>query len=194
MGTDSQRRPNDRAAVPAVPAQAGATLQEILPQVYDQLRSLAERYLQDERPGHTLQATALVHEAYLRLAEQRDAHWQNDAHVVAIAAQAMRRILVDHARGRARIKRGGDRLRITLSEAARDLTDREVDLLALDEALQKLAEFDERKATVVELRYFAGLTVSETASVVGKSERVIADDLAVARAWLRREMSRGLEP
>ena len=106
----------------------------------------------------------------------------------------MRRILVDQARGRARIKRGGDRLRITLSEAARDLTDREVDLLALDEALQKLAEFDERKAKVVELRYFAGLTVSETASVVGKSERVIADDQAVARAWLRREMSRGLEP
>ena len=191
MAAEAQGRSADRAA-PAGAGEAGVTLEEILPRVYDELRSVAERYLHDERAGHTLQATALVHEAFLRLAEQRDVDWHGGPHLVAIAAQAMRRILVDHARGRARIKRGGDRLRVTLSEAAGESADREVDLLALHEALEKLAGFDERKARVVELRYFGGLTVAETASVIDKSERVIADDLAVARAWLRREMSRGL--
>jgi RNA polymerase sigma factor (TIGR02999 family) len=171
-----------------------ADLDEILPRVYDDLRAVADRYLRNERSGHTLQTTALVHEAYLRLADQSGANWQEEAHVVAIAAQAMRRVLVDHARGRGRIKRGGDRLRVTLSEAAVELADREVDLLALDEALAKLAEFDARKATVVELRYFGGLTVAQIGSVVSRSERVVADDLAVARAWLRKEMRGGTKP
>lgn len=159
--------------------------------VYDELRRLAASALRRERPDHTLQPTALVHEAYLRLADEPDARWENRAHFLAVAAQAMRRILVDHARGRNALKRGsGESLRplegIDVEAAGADAT---IDLLVLDEALARLASLDARQARVVELRFFGGLTVEETAAVTGLSERTVKREWQMARAWLRREMA-----
>jgi RNA polymerase sigma factor (TIGR02999 family) len=165
-----------------------------MPLVYDELRALAESYLRQERPNHTLQATALVHEAYLRLIDQRDVRWKNRAHFFAVAAQAIRRILVDHARGHRRAKRGGDRQRMRLDEDLALLQDRDLDLLTLDEALEKLACLHERQARIVELRFFGGLSLSDVAAFLGVSPRTVDGDWSMARAWLRRELRKGSQP
>jgi RNA polymerase sigma factor (TIGR02999 family) len=161
--------------------------------VYDELRRLAASALRRERPDHTLQPTALVHEAYLRLADEPDARWESRAHFLAVAAQAMRRILVDHARGRNALKRGQGEPHQPLDgvevEAVGSLTT--IDLLALDDALGRLASLDPRQARVVELRFFGGLTIEETAAVTGLSDRTVKREWQMARAWLRREMARG---
>lgn len=165
-------------------------LDELLPLVYRELHLQAERYLRRERPDHTLQTTALINEAYLKLVDQRNVKWQNRAHFFAIAAQAMRRILVDHARTKQREKRGGDAEKISLEDAA-DLASGEsvsVDLIALDAALKKLAKMDEQKARIVELRYFSGLSVRETAEVMQVSTDTVERHWTMAKAWLLREL------
>jgi len=155
------------------------------------LRRIAAGYLRRERDGHTLQPTALVNEAYMRLVDQRDVTWQNRAHFLGIAAQVMRRILVDHARARLTAKRGGGVAPITLAGAAHggaQETD-DVDLLALHDALERLAALDPEQARLVELRYFGGLTIEETAEALGVSPATVKREWALARAWLRRELS-----
>ena len=170
-----------------------SAVNRLIPLVYDELRALAESYLQTERPDHTLQATALVHEAYVRLIKQEDVEWQNRAHFFAVAAQAIRRILVDHARRHQRAKRGGDRKRVCLEENEVITEERELDLLALDEAMEKLAGLNERQSRIVELRFFGGLTAKEVAEVLGVSSRTVDGDWGMARAWLRRELRRGAQ-
>ena len=164
-------------------------LDKLIPIVYSELRLRAARYLRRERPGHTLQTTALIHETYLRLVEQKDVQWQNRAHFFAIAAQLMRRILVDHARQRDAAKRGGADVTLTLDEAMAVFPGRDVNLMALDETLTRLAEIDPRQSRVVELRYFSGLSIEETAEVLGVSPGTVKLDWSMAKAWLRREMS-----
>jgi RNA polymerase sigma factor (TIGR02999 family) len=159
---------------------------ELLPLVYAQLRDLAARLLRNERPDHTLQPTALVHEAYLRLVDQRVGTWENRAHFLGVAAQAMRRILIDHARRRRAGKRAG--ARVTLEDDASPGTGPSVDLLEIDAALQRLAELDPRQARVVELRFFGGLNVEETAAVLGVGSATVKRDWAIARAWLHRAL------
>jgi len=163
-------------------------LDRLMPVVYDELRRQAGRYLKHERQGHTLQTTALVHEAYVRLIDQAGVQWQNRAHFYAIAAEMMRRILVDHARKRGAAKRGGDAVRVTLNEALNAPEKQDPDLIAVDEALTKLAAMDRQQARVVELRFFGGLNVEETAEVLGISERTVKRDWSVAKAWIRREL------
>ena len=163
-------------------------LDKLMPIVYEELRRQAARYLRHERDGHTLQTTALVHEAYVRLIDQAGVRWQNRAHFYAIAAEMMRRILVDHARKRNAAKRGGDALRVTLDEALQSSGPKDLDLIAVDEALTKLAALDQQQARVVELRFFGGLNVDETAEVLGISERTVKRDWSVAKAWIRREL------
>ncbi len=161
-----------------------------LPLVYDELRRMAFGYLQGERVAHTLQPTALVNEAYVRLADRARGAWASKASFIAAAATTMRRVLVDHARGRAAQKRGGDRAKVSLIDAV-DLTEESpLDFESLDEALKRLAALDPRQAQVVELRFFGGLTVDEAAEVLGVSPRTIEVDWSMARAWLRRELSR----
>jgi RNA polymerase sigma-70 factor, ECF subfamily len=160
----------------------------LFPLLYTELRRLARRYLGRERPGHTLQATALVHEVYLRLVPHTDATWEDRGKFVGIAAHVMRRILVEHARSRRRLKRGGDAERLPLEQdvAAVDAdAERWEDL---DRALDRLATLDPRQAKVVELRYFGGMTVEEAARMLGVSEKTVKRDWSVARAWLRREL------
>jgi len=164
-------------------------LDKLIPIVYEELRRQAARYLRRERPGHTLQTTALIHEAYLRLIDQKNVRWQNRAHFFAIAAQLMRRILVDHARGRQAAKRGGSDIKLPLEEGMIGSEGREVDLVALDEALERLASIDPQQSRVVELKFFSGLSVEETAEVLGVSQRTVKRDWNVAKAWLRREIS-----
>lgn len=166
-------------------------LDRLMPIVYDELRRQAARYLKHERQGHTLQTTALVHEAYVRLIDQAGVRWQNRAHFFAIAAELMRRILVDHARKRRAAKRGGDGVRVTLTEAV-PAAEFNLDLIAVDEALTKLAAVDEQQARVVELRFFGGLNVEETAEVLGISDRTVKRDWSVAKAWIRRELRVGI--
>ncbi len=166
-------------------------LDKLIPIVYEELRRQAARYLRRERPGHTLQTTALIHEAYLRLIDQKNVRWQNRAHFYAISAQLMRRILVDHARSRQAAKRGGSDIKLPLEEAIIASEGREVDLVALDEALERLAAIDQQQSRVVELRFFSGLSVEETAEVLGVSPRTVKRDWNVAKAWLRREISEG---
>jgi RNA polymerase sigma factor (TIGR02999 family) len=158
-------------------------------QLYDELRALAERVLRSERPDHTLQPTSLVHEAYLRLAKQDQVRWKSRSHFMAMAATMIRRILIDHARGRAALVRGGGRERVTLDDSDGLATEGDLDLDALDEALRKLAAFDERRSRVVELRFFGGLTNEEIGEVLGVSKWTVVDDWRLARAWLRRELS-----
>jgi RNA polymerase sigma factor (TIGR02999 family) len=159
-------------------------LDDLMPVVFDELRSLARRYLRRERTDHTLQPTALVNEAYLRLIDQRSVQWQNRAHFFGVAAQMMRRILVDHARGHHREKRGGGAVKVTLDEVV-SLTDQgAAELVVLDEALTALGEMDERKSRVVELRYFGGLSVEETAEVLQVSANTVLRDWKLAKAWL----------
>jgi RNA polymerase sigma factor (TIGR02999 family) len=163
-------------------------LDELTPLVYEELRQQAARYLRRERPGHSLQATALINEAFLRLIDVKDVQWQSRAHFFGIAANLMRRILVDHARRRDAEKRGGPQVRLTLEDAFAVAREPDVDLLAIDEALNRLAAIDEQQARVVELRFFSGLSVEETAAALGVSPKTVKRDWSVARAWLRREI------
>lgn len=172
---------------PRPPGDAGA-LDACFPLVYDELRRLAGRYLRAEGEGHTLQPTALVHEAYLRLVGQRNVDWRNGAQFLGVAAEMMRRILVNHAVARRTAKRGGDAPRVALDETLRVLEADDVDLLALDGALEVLATVDARASRVVELRFFGGLGIEETAEVLGVSPATVKRDWSVARAWLRREL------
>jgi RNA polymerase sigma factor (TIGR02999 family) len=164
-------------------------LDKLIPIVYGELRLRAARYLRRERAGHTLHTTALIHATYLRLVDQKDVRWQNRAHFFAISAQLMRRILVDHARHRDAAKRGGADLTLTLDDAMAVFAERDVNLMALDESLTRLAEIDARQSRVVELRYFSGLSIEETAEVLGVSPATVKLDWSMAKAWLRREMS-----
>jgi RNA polymerase sigma factor (TIGR02999 family) len=164
-------------------------LQELVPLVYDQLHAAARRYMAAERPGHTLQTTALIHETYLRLVSVRQVKWQNRAHFFAICAQLMRRILVDFARSRGYRKRGGDATVVDFDEALVVSSEPDVNLVALDDALRRLAEVDERKSRVVELRFFGGLSVNETAAVMRVSVDTVMRDWKLAKAWLLRELS-----
>jgi RNA polymerase sigma factor (TIGR02999 family) len=166
-----------------------AALEDLMPVVYTEIRKLARSYLRRERPDHTLQATALVHEAYMRLVDQRDVAWQNRAHFFGIAAQIMRRILVDHARMQKAEKRGSGEVPIVLDEKF-DIPDQQLDFVALDDALKALAELDPRQAKLVELRYFGGLNIEETAEVMNISPATVKREWAGARTWLRRELSR----
>ena len=167
-------------------------LDELMPLVYEELHRKASQYLRRERSNHTLQTTALIHEAYLKLIDQRDVDWESRTHFFAIAAQAMRRILVDYAKTRNREKRGGSAENIPLDEALQIQAKEEnsVDLIALDEALTRLAEIDEQQARVVELRYFADLSLEATAEALHISRSTAARDWSVAKAWLLRELSR----
>lgn len=166
-------------------------LDQLMPLVYNELRRQASRYLRKERSNHTLQTTALINEAYLKLINQNEVEWQNRAHFFAIAAQAMRRILVDYARERKRQKRGGNEENMPLDEAFTVASqEKSVDLIALDEALNELAKFDERQARVVELRYFSGLSIDETAEVLGISNVTVRRDWNMAKAWLYQEISK----
>ena len=163
-------------------------LEQLLPLVYKELHRLAYRYLRDERPDHTLQPTALVNEAYLRLINQHATEWQSREHFYGVAAQILRRILVDHARERNAAKRGLGRNKVPLDQALTVPAQADVDLLALDESLKRLAELDARKARLVELRYFAGLPVHEVARVLGTSPATVHREWAIARTWLYRDM------
>ena len=168
-------------------------LDRLLPQIYAELQRLASSYLRRERPDHTLQATALVHEAFIKLIDQRAVRWQNRAHFFGIAAQAMRRILVDHARAHDAGKRGDGARRISLDDAL-VLTDMpNVDLLALDEVLSRLAVLDPQQSRVVELRFFGGLTIDETAEVLHISPATVGREWTLARAWLYAELQRSTE-
>jgi RNA polymerase sigma factor (TIGR02999 family) len=164
-------------------------LDELTPLVYDELRRLAARWLRRERPGHTLEGTALVHEAYLRLVHQRETEWQNRSHFFAIAAQLIRRILVDHARTRDRVKRGGGAFKLSLDEALGVSEARDLELVALDDALGALSKIDPQQGRIVELRFFAGLSIEETAEALGISPATVKRDWVVAKAWLFRELS-----
>jgi RNA polymerase sigma factor (TIGR02999 family) len=167
-----------------------AALNELTPLLYDELRRLARHYMRGERIGHTLQATALANEAYIRLINYREMQWQDRAHFFAVAAQLMRRILIDHARSHNYAKRGGAQQRLSLSKADRFTDKPDVDLIALDDALKTLAEMNEQQSKIVELRFFGGLTIEETAEVLEISHATVERDWAVARAWLRREIRR----
>lgn len=156
----------------------------LIPLVYDELRRIAVARLRHERPDHTLQATALVHEAYIKLAGQREAKWQNRAQFFAVASQVMRRILVDYARGQKRLRRGGKQQKVALDDVVLVSVDRTDELLAVNESLSKLEKLDPRQARVVELRYFAGLTISEIAEVLGVAAKTVTRELNVAKAWL----------
>jgi RNA polymerase sigma-70 factor, ECF subfamily len=173
---------------PASSAPAVRSAEHLLPQVYDELHALAERYLFRERPDHTLQPTALINEAYLRLSEQDKAAWNDKSHFVLIAARAMRQILVNHAIHRQAQKRGGGWREIALDDAVAIFEEKSVDLVALDEALAKLAEVDPDQAKIVELRFFGGLGTDAAAAALGMSLRTVEREWSMARAWLRREL------
>ena len=170
--------PRDRAALDA-----------LLPIVYAELKTLAAQYLRRERPNHTLQPTALVHEAYLRLSQQHGVNWQDKAQLFGIAAQMMRRILVNYAEARNAEKRGGHVTRVTLDESVSWEGTRDVDIVALDEALSRLAQLDIRQERVVELRFFAGLSIEETAQVLDISPATVKREWTMAKAWLRNELT-----
>jgi RNA polymerase sigma factor (TIGR02999 family) len=168
-----------------------SALDELMPLVYGELHRQAARYLRNERSGHTLQTTALIHEAYLRLVDQTDINWESRMQFFAVAAQVMRHILVDHARAKHREKRGGDAVKVPLEEATTIAVDeQDIDLLALDEALDRLAKIDERQVRLVELRYFSGLSLEVAAEALKISRATAARDWNVARAWLHRELTR----
>ena len=168
-----------------------AALEELIPLVYEELRRLAHLYMGRESPGNTLQTSALVNEAYLRLADWTNPRWQNRAHFFAICAQLMRQILVDYARRRRSRKRGGGARQVSLDEAMIVSVERAGDVVALDEALKRLAELDPRQSRIVELRFFGGLSIEETAEVLSVSPGTVMRDWTLAKAWLRREISGG---
>ncbi|MGA9997263.1 MAG: sigma-70 family RNA polymerase sigma factor [Pyrinomonadaceae bacterium] len=165
-------------------------LNQLLPVVYNELRRLAERYLRQERSDHTLQATALVHEAYIRLVDQ-NVPWQNRAHFFGVAAEMMRRILIDHARGHMAAKRGSGGIKLSLDDVINLSDERAADLVALDDALKALAEFDPQKSRIVELRYFGGLSIEETAKVLDIGTATVTRQWNLAKAWLYHEITKG---
>ena len=164
------------------------SLAKLMPMVEEELRRIAANYMRRETPGHTLQTTALVNEAYLKLIDQREVRWQNRAHFFALASQLMRRILVDHARTQGRVKRGGNAVHVNLEDVAVITPEKSEDLIALDEALTRLAEFDSKKSKLVEMRFFGGLTVDEVAEVMGIAPVTVMLHWRLAKAWLQREM------
>ena len=166
-------------------------LDQLIPLVYDELHRLAHRYMAREGEGHPLQSTALVHEAYQRLVNLRNVNWQNRAHFFAVSAQLMRRILVDYARSRRYRKRGGEWRQVPLNEAVAVFRDRRTDIVALDDALRALADIDARKARVVEIRFFGGLSIKETAEVLNVSPETVLRDWRLAKVWLLRQLSEG---
>jgi RNA polymerase sigma factor (TIGR02999 family) len=168
-------------------------LNRLVPLVYAELRRMARRYMGRQQAGHTLQTTALINEAYLRLVDKREAQWQNRAHFFGVAAKVMRSILVDYARAQQAAKRGGEFHLISLDEAATVSMERTAEIVALNDALDGLAAFDKRKSQVVEMRYFGGLTVEETAEVLKVSPETVARDWRLARTWLLRELSKSEE-
>lgn len=170
---------------PSTPSRAD----ELMPLVYDELHSLAERYLRRESAGHTLQPTALVNEAYLRLVDQTRVDWQGRTHFYAVGARIMHRLLIDHGRNKKRAKRGGGWLRITLAPEVAPLGGQELDALAVHEAIEKLAALDSRQARLVELRFYSGLSMAEIADVLGVSKRTAEGDWTHARAWLKRYLA-----
>lgn len=188
--SDAPRSPGDE--VERLLARAGAgdrqALADLMPFVYEELRRIAARYMRRERPGQTIQTTALVHEAYLRLVKDRARDWRTRAHFVGVAANAMRQILVERARARGAAKRGGGEPRITIDEEAVAARPAPVDVEALDQALARLARLDARQARIVELRFFGGLNVDEAAEAMGVSPATVKRDWTLARAWLRREL------
>jgi RNA polymerase sigma factor (TIGR02999 family) len=170
-----------------------AALDKLVPLVHDELRRLARHFMRREREGHTLQTTALVNEAYVRLIDQRSVRWQNRAHFFAIAAQLMRRILVDHARSRRYAKRGGDARQVSFDEAAIVSPERGAELVAVDDALTDLAARDPRKSQIVELRFFGGLNIEETAEVLGISPTTVQREWRSAKAWLYQAIREGTD-
>ena len=165
-----------------------AALEKLMPLVYEELRRLAHHYMRREHPGHTLQTTALVNEAYFRLVDQKQMRWQNRAHFFAISAQLMRRILIDHARSHQSAKRGGGAHKVSLNEVAVVAQEQAADLIALDDALRSLTAIDERKGRIVELRFFGGLSVEETAEALKISPRSVMREWSMAKAWLYKEV------
>jgi RNA polymerase sigma factor (TIGR02999 family) len=189
MSTTSREQVS-RILSEAPPGAESAPAANLLPLVYDELRNLAHRYFRNERRGHTLQPTALVHEAYLRLVDESRVDWNGQAHFRAVCARVMRQVLIDYARSRSRERRGGGQKRVVLESAIAPLHLDQVDAVALDEALERLAALDERQARVVELRFFGGMSVDEVASVLGISKRSVEGDWTHAKAWLKSELSR----
>ena len=187
-----QRGPSNQVTELLVRWRGGdkAALDSLMPLVYSELRRIAQHYLSNERSDHTLQSTALVHEAYVRLTEQNLPQWQNRAHFFAVAAQLMRQILVDHARSHSASKRGGSVFKLALEEATEEAQQSDVDIVALDDALKSLAEMDAQQSRVVELKFFGGLSIEDTAEVLGVSPSTVKRDWITARAWLYRELDR----
>jgi RNA polymerase sigma factor (TIGR02999 family) len=169
-------------------------LDALMPMVYGELRRLARHYLRQERPDHTLQSTALVHEAYVRMVGQDPPEWKNRAHFFGVAARLMRQILVDHARTSRAAKRGGDSLTLSLNEAVAGSKGKDLDILALDSALNNLAQLNPQQSEIVELRFFSGLTIEDTSEVLGVSPATVKRNWTTARAWLFREMNRSEQP
>jgi RNA polymerase sigma factor (TIGR02999 family) len=165
-----------------------AALDKLMPLIYDELRKMARRYMRQQNPGHTLQTTALIHETYLRMVKQKEKHFENRAHFFGVAAQAMRHILVDYARARQTARRGGAARPISLEEAALVTAERAAELVAFDEALKELAKLSQRQSRVVELRYFGGLSVDETATVLSVSPETVMRDWSMAKTWLHRAL------
>ena len=178
--TDPLAHPNDDNSAPS---------SELTTRIYAELHRLASAYMRRERPDHTLQPTALIHEAYLRLAGQQDIAWKNPAHFIGVAAQMMRRVLVDHARAHLAHRRGGVQQKVSLDDVSISPRTHSADLVALDEALTRLAGIDARQAQIVELRFFGGLTAEETAETLGVSTKTVNRDWVIARAWLRGEIA-----
>jgi len=166
-----------------------AARDQLMPLVYDELRRMAHQHMRKERPGHTLQTSALVNEAFVRLVDQSEVEWQNRAHFFGIAAEMMRRILVDYARSRGYAKRGGGAHQVSLDEGLVVSEERATEVVNVHEALERLAEFDGRKSQIVELRFFGGLSIEETAEVLAVSPGTVMRDWTLAKAWLRREMT-----
>lgn len=178
----------------ALDARDPSAAEQLFALVYEQLHALARNYFRKQPRDHTLQPTALVNEAFLRLVDQTCVEWQGRAHFLAVAARAMRQILIDHARRRRCAKRGGDLCRVTVDQAVTPITEYAPDVLDLDEALQRLATLDERQSRIVELRFFGGLTVDEAAHVLGISKSTAESEWRMARAWLRRELTDRTSP
>jgi RNA polymerase sigma factor (TIGR02999 family) len=170
-----------------------AALDKLMPLVYDELRRMAKRYMSRQTPGHTLQTTALINEAFIKLVGQQEMQWQNRSHFFGVAAQAMRHILVDYARSRKYEKRGGGAQKVSLDEALMVSDERAAEIVALDDALKELAKVDLRKCQVVEMRYFGGLSVEETAEALNVSPVTVMRDWSMAKAWLHRELSKSEE-
>ena len=186
----TKARPDTKAMLDGASKGDEQALAALMPIVYDELRRLAASYMRRERPGQTLQPTALVHDVYIRLLGDTGLSWQNRAHFFGIAAQLMRRILVDYARSRGSEKHGGEQIHLALDDALDEAAARDADLVALDDALTSLAALDPQQSRIIELRYFGGLTIEETAEALGISDTTVEREWRMARAWLLRELSK----